>query len=89
MANLVAGSGGDKGQLSNLIEAICRDFRGLNKSVTVTGRACERAHESPSMERRQPINGTKTACRAIQDGLSRYPREASGTSLIVGIVLFE
>ena len=27
MANLVAESGGNKGQLSNLIEAICRDFR--------------------------------------------------------------
>ena len=27
MANLVADSGGNKGQLSNLIEAICRDFR--------------------------------------------------------------
>ena len=27
MAHLVAESGGNKGQLSNLIEAICRDFR--------------------------------------------------------------
>ncbi len=27
MANLVAESGGNKGQLSNLIEAVCRDFR--------------------------------------------------------------
>ena len=27
MANLVAESGGNKGQLSNLMEAICRDFR--------------------------------------------------------------
>ena len=27
MANLVAESGGNKGQLSNLVEAICRDFR--------------------------------------------------------------
>ncbi len=27
MANLVAESGGNKGQLSHLIEAICRDFR--------------------------------------------------------------
>lgn len=27
MANLVADSGGNKGQLSNLVEAICRDFR--------------------------------------------------------------
>ncbi len=26
MANLVADSGGNKGQLSNLVEAICRDF---------------------------------------------------------------
>lgn len=27
MANLVAESGGNKGQLSNLVEALCRDFR--------------------------------------------------------------
>ena len=27
MANLVAESGGNKGQLSYLVEAICRDFR--------------------------------------------------------------
>ena len=27
MANLVADSGGNKGQLSNLVEAICRNFR--------------------------------------------------------------
>ena len=27
MANLVAESGGNKGQFSNLVEAICRDFR--------------------------------------------------------------
>ena len=27
MANLVADSGGNKGQLSNVVEAICRDFR--------------------------------------------------------------
>ena len=27
MANLVAESGGKKGQLSTLVEAICRDFR--------------------------------------------------------------
>ena len=27
MANLVAETGGNKGQLSNLVEAICRDFR--------------------------------------------------------------
>ena len=27
MANLVAESGGNKGQLANLVEAICRDFR--------------------------------------------------------------
>ena len=27
MANLVAESGGNKGQLSHLVEAICRDFR--------------------------------------------------------------
>ena len=34
MANLVAKSGDNKGQLSPLVEAICRDFRLHDKSVT-------------------------------------------------------
>jgi hypothetical protein len=34
MANIVADSGGNKGQLSPLVEAICRDFRLRDKSVT-------------------------------------------------------
>ncbi|MBQ4229674.1 MAG: hypothetical protein II675_07760 [Bacteroidaceae bacterium] len=34
MAILVAESGGNKGQLSYLIEAICRDFRLHNKATT-------------------------------------------------------
>ena len=34
MANIVADSGGNKGQLSPLVEAICRDFRLHDKSVT-------------------------------------------------------
>ena len=35
MANLVAESGGNKGQLSYLVEAICRDFR-QHDEVTTT-----------------------------------------------------
>ena len=34
MANIVADSGGNKGQLSLLVEAICRDFRQHDKGVT-------------------------------------------------------
>ena len=34
MAHLVADSGNNKGQLGNLVEAICRDFRQHDKSVT-------------------------------------------------------
>ena len=34
MANLVGDSGGNKGQLSLLVEAICRDFRQHDKGVT-------------------------------------------------------
>ena len=33
MANLVADSGCNKGQLSNLVEAICRDFVGMRPGV--------------------------------------------------------
>ena len=34
MANIVADSGGNKGQLSLIVEAICRDFRRHDKGVT-------------------------------------------------------
>ena len=34
MANIVADSGGNKGQLSQIVEAICRDFRRHDKGVT-------------------------------------------------------
>ena len=34
MANIVADSGGNKGQMSPLVEAICRDFRQHDKAVT-------------------------------------------------------
>ena len=34
MANIVADSGCNKGQLSPLVEAICRDFRNHDKAVT-------------------------------------------------------
>ena len=34
MANIVADLGGNKGQLSPLVEAICRDFRQHDKTVT-------------------------------------------------------
>jgi hypothetical protein len=32
MANLVAESGGNKGQLSHIVEAVCRDFRQHDES---------------------------------------------------------
>ena len=34
MANLVAETGGNKGQLSYLVEAICRDFRQHDEATT-------------------------------------------------------
>ena len=36
MANLVAESGGNKGQLSLLVEAICRDFRQHDEALHIT-----------------------------------------------------
>ena len=39
MANLVAESGGNKGQLSHLIEAICRDFRQHDEAAKMIEKA--------------------------------------------------
>ena len=38
MANLVAESGGNKGQLSHLVDAICRDFRLYDKEKNIKNR---------------------------------------------------
>ena len=43
MANLVAESGGNKGQLSHLVEAICRDFR-LHDEVEYKKRVAYKLH---------------------------------------------
>ena len=38
MANLVAESGGNKGQLSHLVDAICHDFRLHDKEKNIKNR---------------------------------------------------
>ena len=43
MANLVAESGGNKGQLSHLVEAICHDFR-LHDEVKYKKRIAYKQH---------------------------------------------
>ena len=54
MANIVADSGCNKGQLSLLVEAICRDFRRHDKGVTeqlVARRTCLTACQTRSTRR--------------------------------------
>ena len=58
MANLVAETGGNKGQLSTLVEAICRDFR---------------KHDKDELKKRR-IKGHETAYRGRPDGVSRTTR---------------
>ena len=55
MANLVAESGGNKGQLSNLVEAICRDFRQHDEAEE------DKYREWQKLSKTEPSNKKKTA----------------------------
>jgi hypothetical protein len=62
MAHLVAESGGNKGQLSLLVEAICRDFRQHDE-----GNASERSKD----ESLRPLRGSPLPLRG-GDGVSIF-----------------
>ena len=47
MANLAGDSGCNKGQLSNLVEAICRDFRHEREAVSLKATRRNAIRESP------------------------------------------
>ena len=47
MAQLVGDSGCNKGQLSNLVEAICRDFRHEREAVSLKATRCNAIRERP------------------------------------------
>ena len=57
MANLVADSGCNKGQLSYLVEAVCRDFRLHDKGEMAKIEAWQRV--LPSLQRHQLPQGCK------------------------------
>ena len=50
MANLVAESGGNKGQLSKLVEAICRDFRQHDDAEMDKQNECSKDHTTGDAE---------------------------------------
>ena len=89
MGHLIGPSGIGKGQFPRLIKAIMRSFRDHDKVEYKRLEDWQRQKNTKGANKDKPINGTKTAHQRNEDGLSCYPREASGTRLIVGIVLFE
>lgn len=55
MANLVAESGGNKGQLSNLVEAICRDFRSHDEEELKKLIEWQKQMKSKSANKEKPV----------------------------------
>lgn len=55
MANLVAESGGNKGQLSNLVEAICRDFRNHDDAELEKLVCWQKQVKSKSANKEKPV----------------------------------
>ena len=63
MANLVGDSGCNKGQLSYLVEAICRDFRQHDKGVT------------DKLVEWKKVNKTEPNCKKILPERPNTPRK--------------
>ena len=77
MANLVAESGGNKGQLSLLIEAICRGLQGLQRLLSVN----EIGRKSAQWDRllRAPALPEGTSCPACSVRTAReVPSDGAG-----------
>ena len=55
MANLVAESGGNKGQLSNLVEALCRDFRTHDETELQKLIEWQKLFKSKSANKEKPV----------------------------------
>ena len=55
MANLVAESGGNKGQLSNLVEALCRDFRSHDNEELKKLIEWQKQMKSKSANKEKPV----------------------------------
>jgi len=73
MANLVSETGGNKGQLSNLVEAICRDFRQHDKAELGLHNTCHC----------QKRNGVRTpAKRRIKGHETAYRGRGSPSSFV-------
>ena len=65
MANLVANSGDNKGQLSPLVEAICHDFRQHDKAEE------DKYREWQKLNKTEPNNKKKTAEPSFGNSFSR------------------
>ena len=65
MANLVANSGDNKGQLAPLVEAICRDFRQHDKAEE------DKYREWQKLNKTEPNNKKKTAEPSFGNSFSR------------------
>ena len=62
MANLVAESGGNKGQLSLLVEAICRDFRQHDEEELKKLVEWQKQVKTKSANKEKPSSGAATCC---------------------------
>ena len=69
MANLVANSGDNKGQLAPLVEAICRDFRQHDKEEENKYQAWQKLEKSKGSNQAKPVEPV-VAYRFLANGFS-------------------
>ena len=80
MANLVGDSGGNKGQLSPLVEAICRDFRQHDKAVT---------DQLVDWQRQSNVNGGKDSAARPDVGLFFPPVDTTAAGFLLNSMALE
>ena len=80
MANLVGDSGGNKGQLSPLVEAICRDFRQHDKAVT---------DQLVDWQRQSNVNGGKDSAARPNVGLFFPPVDTTAAGFLLNSMALE
>ena len=80
MANLVGDSGGNKGQLSPLVEAICRDFRQHDKAVT---------DQLVDWQRQSNVNGGKDSSARPDVGLFFPPVDTTAAGFLLNSMALE
>ncbi len=82
MANLVAESGGNKGQLSNLVEALCHDFRAHDEMEQKKLVEWQRQVKTCSSNKERPVRPEVAFFFSSAETSSRQPSKSPQGAIV-------